>query len=545
MSGFRSGPVPGVNLPGSMSRRDLIKYSAALGVVAPLSRAALTPSAVAAAGGTVSVGINATPTTMDISKPDWVTWWGINYLYDTLLSTDDNENFVPLLAESYEASADGMTYTLKLRQGVKFHDGTDFNAQAVKFNYDRILNDKDNGWNATFAGDIDNVEVVDDSTVTFHLKKLDVFFPFAVLADWGAVQISPKAIQDYGADYAKHPTGTGPFTFKSFEADAQIEFTANPNYWGGAPILDGVITRIIPESSTRNIELDAGTLDVGFDMQVQDTKELEGSNVTFEKRFGPAVHMVALNVSTGPTADIAVRKAIALCVDRDSMINDVLYGVPEKSRSGVPKVSPYYSEEVPEIPYDPELAKKTLEDAGWVAGSDGMRAKGDQPLKVTLLSTDYANWNQMNQIIQEQMKAVGIDSDLQTLEWGAYLDKWRDTDEWHVSFHNQGGGFHTSNIADASVDPEAFWSINHLIRSKDPDLMKVSDQLIALNKQFNQELDPEKRKGISVQFQQLFQENQLTVWLYHQPWLFAINNRVKDYEIRYNAVLLNKASVSS
>jgi peptide/nickel transport system substrate-binding protein len=525
-----------------MSRRRLLAQGAALGLGVPVAYSLMQPGE-AAAAGTVSVGINATPTTMDLSKPDWVSWWGTNYLYDTLISTDDNETFIPLLAESWETAPDGLTWTLKLRQGVTFHDGEPFNAAAVKFNYDRILNDPDSGWNAPFSDDIASVDVVDDYTVTFNLKRNDVFFAFVCLADWGAIQISPKAIQEYGADYAKHPTGTGPFTFVSFEADAQVEYKANPGYWGGAPSLDGVLVRIIPEVSTRNIELQAGTLDIGFDLQVQDVRELEGSDVTIERSFGPAAHFVTMNVSTGPTAELAVRKAIALCLDRDTMLSQVLENIPEKSWSGVAKVSPYYSEDVPTIPYDPELAKQTLEEAGWVAGDGGMRSRNDEPLKVILLSTDYANWNQFNQIVQEQLRAVGIDSDLQTLEWGSYLDKWRDTDEWHVSFHNQGGGFHTTNIAYASVGPDDFWSINHIKRSTDPELMAVADKLRELQTAFNTTPDIETRRAQSIEFQTIFQENQLTAWLWHQPWLYAINPRVKDYQIRYNAVVLDKASV--
>ena len=187
-------------------------------------------------------------------------------------------------------------------------------------------------------------------------------------------------------------------------------------------------------------------------MQVQDTVELEGADLHFEKVFVPSAHFVTLNVSTGPTADIAVRKAIALGVDRDTILHEVLYDIDEKSWSGVAKVSPYYSEDVPTISYDPEQAKQILEEAGYTAGSDGMRSKDGTPLKVILLSADYTNWNQFNQIIQEQMKAIGIDSDLQTLEWGAYLDKWRDTDDWHVSFHNQLGGFQ------ANKSPMQLWT---------------------------------------------------------------------------------------
>jgi peptide/nickel transport system substrate-binding protein len=530
-------------LASRSSRRALLGQGAAIGMAVPTAHAVMRPGIAAAEGGVVTVGISATPTTMDLSKPDWVSWWGTNYLYDTLLSTDDNETFIPLLAESWETAPDGLEWTLHLRQGVTFHDGTPFNAAAVKFNYDRILNDKDNGWNTPFSEDIESVEVVDDATVKFHLKRNDVFFAFAVLADWGAIQVSPKAIEEYGADYAKHPSGTGPFLFQSFEADAQIDYTPNPNYWGGAPSIEGVRVRIIPEASTRNIELQAGTLDIAFDMQVQDVQELEGSDVVIEQRFGPQAHFIALNVSTGPTAELAVRKAIALATDRDAMLSQMLENIPEKSWSGVASVSPYYDQSVPTIEYNPDEAKRLLEEAGWVAGDDGMRSRGDSPLKVIILSTDYATWNQFNQIIQEQLRAVGIDSDLQTLEWGSYLDKWRDTDEWHVSFHNQGGGFHTTNIAYASVNPDDFWSINHLKRSTDPELMAVADRLRELAKEFNVTADPEVRKNLSVEYQRIFQENQLTVWLWHQPWLFAVNPRVKDYSIRYNAVLLEKATV--
>jgi peptide/nickel transport system substrate-binding protein len=543
MQSSQRGPLSQVLNPGGLSRRDLIKYSAALGLTVPAARSLTGPSGVSAAGGTVSVAISATPTSMDQSKPDWVGWWGTNYLYDSLLTIDANEALAPLLAETWEVSEDGMTWTVKLRQGVTFHDGTPFNADAVKFNYDRILADKDNGWNSVFTPDIESVEVVDDSTVKFNLKILDVFFGFAILADWGASQLSPKAVQELGADYDKSPVGTGPFTFKSFEADAQIEYAANPNYWGGAPTIDGITIRIIPEPSTRNIELEAGTLDIGCDMQVQDTKELEGTDIAFEKVFLPSAHFVTFNVFTGHTAELAVRKAIARCIDRDTILHEVLYDVDEKSWSGVAKVSPYYSEDVPTIPYDPAEAMRLLDEAGWAAGSDGMRSREGEPLKVVLLSTDYTNWNQFNQIIQEQMKAIGIDSDLQTLEWGAYLDKWRDTDEWEVSFHNQLGGFQANNIAYATVDPRGFWSINHLIRSKDPELMAVSDKLIELYDKFNQTPGLEERRAISIEFQTIFQDNQLTTWLWHQPNLFGIASRVKDYSIRYNTIMLDKASV--
>src|SRR5262249_39696538 len=177
------------------------------------------------------------------------------------------------------------------------------------------------------------------------------------------------------------PAGTGPFTMTSFVADAQIEYAANPKYWGGAPVLDGVKVRIIPESSTRNIELQAGTLDIGFGLEIQDVKELAGADIVIEKRFGPQAHFVALNVSTGPTAELAVRQAIALAVNRDQMLSELLDNIPEKSWSGVSKVSPYYDESVPTIPYDPDKAKQILDQAGWVAGSNGMRAPNGTPLK--------------------------------------------------------------------------------------------------------------------------------------------------------------------
>jgi peptide/nickel transport system substrate-binding protein len=537
-SRFPFGMVPGLH-----SRRDLIKYSAALGLATPAGAALLSPGSVAAEGGTISLAISATPTSMDISKPDWVGWWGVNYLYDTLLTIDENEALAPLLAETWEVSTDGLTYTVHLQQGVTFHDGTPFNADAVKFNYDRVLNDPDNGWNSVFTPDIAAVDVVDDSTVKFTLKIPDVFFGFTCLADWGAIQISPTAWNADPANYDKNPVGTGPFTFKSFQADAQIEYAANPNYWGGAPTIDGILIRIIPESSTRNIELEAGTLDIGCDMQVQDTVELADANLHFDKVFLPSAHFVTMNVSTGLTAELAVRKAIARCIDRDTILKEVLYDVDEKSWSGVAKASPYYSEDVPTIAYNPDEAKQLLDAAGWVAGGDGMRSRDGKPLKVILLSADYTNWNQFNQIIQQQMKTVGIDSDLQTLEWGAYLDKWRDTDDWEVSFHNQLGGFQANNIAYATVDPRGYWSINHLIRSKDPDLMAVSDKLIELYDKFNLEPTLDGRRALSIEFQTIFQENQLTAWLWHQPNLFAIANKVTDYSMRYNTVQLTKASV--
>ncbi|HEY7035377.1 MAG TPA: ABC transporter substrate-binding protein [Thermomicrobiales bacterium] len=526
----------------SLSRRTLLRTAVAAGTAAQMLGA---PGAVLAAqdqtgkpGGTAVQAVNANPLSWDVSSATWPTWEALIHLYDRILTFDESEQLQPGLATAWEVSEDGLTYTLHLRDGVTFHDGTPFNADAIKFNIQRNIDLPDSTWYATYEP-VDHVEVVDDLTAKIVLKEVRPNFAYEGFAQWGAAQVSPTAYQAQGADnYGNPPVGTGPFKFDSYEPGSEINYVRNDAYWGGAPLLDGVKIRVIPDPSVQKLEIEAKTVD-SILVDPKDVGELKDKGATIDQRISPGTSFISLNSSKPPTSELAVRKAIARAIDRDTIIKTVLFGYAEKSQAGVTSDSPFFNADVPSVEYDPDEAGKILDEAGWVMGDGDIRQKDGQPLTVNIFSTDFAGWSLYNQIIQEQLKAIGIDSKISSLEWNAYLDQWRQNQgDWNVTYHQQGSIMAATSPIQASWVPDSYWSITQIDDATDPDLVKVRDQLQALGDQFEVELDQEKRKEIAKQAQTIFQDNQLAVWLWHAATIHAILPRLKDYQLTHAGRIL-------
>lgn len=484
-------------------------------------------------GGVATITVLASPTAWDLTKSTWENWRAVQYLYDRVIVFDNNEELHPQLAESWEVSDDGLTVTLKLREDVKFHDGTPYNAEALKFNIQRHIDMPDSSYYATFMH-VDEVEIVDEFTAKIHLKTVRVNILFD-LSLWGALQVSPTAYADIDS-FNSHPVGTGPFKFKEYEPDSHIEYVRNEDYWDGPPPLDGVKVRIIPEANVQLLELEAKTVDAIHAVNPKDLEAVEKMGAVLESQISPGTQFFSINVSQGPTAELAVRKAIARGIDRDAIIEKVLFGTAEKARAGAPKSSPYYDESVPMVEYDPEEAAAILDEAGWTMGPNGIRERDGQPLFLNILSTDYGGYGLYNQIAQDQLKELGFDSEITTLEWGAYLDQWRQNQgEWHLTFHSQGSLLHSIAAMEASWDPENFWHIHQLRNSTDPELMEVAAKLKELFDTFNTSLSMEDRKAAAVEAQKLVQEWQLTVWLWHSLATIAVQPTLKDYAVTHHS----------
>ena len=523
-------------------RREFIRRSLGLGLALPFAGALVGPANVLAApnaqdtpksGGTITLAVASSPISWDLKSSNWDNNYAIqDNLYDPLFVLNEKEEPQPWLAESWTVSDDGLTYEFKLRQGVTFHDGTPLNAEAIKFTIEYYRADPAA---VAFYGftEIDQVTVVDDSTVQVHLSVPT----FPMIFRLGSLPaLSPTAIQAAGADYASKPVGTGPFKFKSFEPDSQIVYERNENYWHGVPPLDGLIVRIMPEAEVQVIELQAGTVDVVFLPPNKDVQGLEDQGLTITKTITPSIEFVSMNCAFGFTKELAVRKAIARAIDRDTIIAQTQYGLVEKSRAGNSTVSPYYTETVPKITYDPAAAAKLLDDAGWVLGDGDIRSKDGEQLKLIMVNTEYLDWGQLNLIIQDQLKKVGIACEIETLEYGAYLDRWRDTDTWNITYHDQGFPRHTDAAVPTATDPDHYWNVNHIDNSTDPELMAVADKMRELYKTFNGSLDAATRKDAAVQIQQIVYDNQLSFWLFHKIWVYVLQADVKDYRIESSIV---------
>lgn len=453
----------------------------------------------------------------------------ILHMYDPLLRLTPENEIEPWLAEHYEASPDGMVYTFHLRRGVKFHDGTSFNAEAVKFNFERHMDPAVNTRHHTYVSRyVDRVEAVDEHTVKIYLKELDVDFPLVITAH-GYHMISPTAVRTHGADFAQNPVGTGPFKFKSFEPDSHLEMVRNDEYWDGAPYLDGLRIRIIPEANVQILEAEAGNVDFAFSVQAKDVARLQSAGLVVVNRPVPTATFISMNLADGPTTELAVRRAIARAVDRDAIITSLLRGYGTMSRGGVPEGWPRHHTDVPMDPYDVAEAGRILDEAGWKLGADGIRYRDGQPLRVNVLSTQLEralSYGLMNQIIQESLTKIGIAAELRTLEWGAYLNEFR-AGTWHVTFHAHNFSSPRAMFG-AVIDPDGYWNVNQHGKATDPTLAQVADRIREIYRLQATTLDDQQRYGQWHEAQMLVQQHQLLSWLVHWEALYAIQPWVKD-----------------
>ncbi len=338
----------------------------------------------------------------------------------------------PGLAESWEVSEDGTEYTFKLREGVKFHDGTDFNADAALAELDRVIN-PDNPYYvynqegvhsfATFTwGLVTGTEKIDDYTIKITLSEPHAPFLASIAMVWSGM-MSPAAVEKYGFDVNYNPVGTGPFKFVEWVRNDHITLEANPDYWGGAPKVDKLIFRVVPESSVRLLKLEQGEVDILADVNPEDyTRIEENADLTLLRQPGLTVNGLTMPFEAEPFTDVRVRQALNYAVNKDEM-NEFLYkNAAITAATGMPPILMGYPKDLEPYPYDPEKARELLAEAGYPDGFD-----------FTLLC--YENPRGYNPVgikmavaIQEYLAEVGVNLKLETLEWGAFLATRRSAD---------------------------------------------------------------------------------------------------------------------
>jgi peptide/nickel transport system substrate-binding protein len=401
----------------------------ALAVVLALGLALLgtgTPQA-GPAGKTLVVGLVAEPTSMDPGQlTDINSMRVLSSVYDTLVRFKE-ESFTaePGLATSWTISPDGIVYTFALRRGVKFHDGTPFNAEAVKFTYDRLLDAKHPYANtgpfpfaSFYYGAIKQVMVVDANTVKFTLKK-----PFSPLINnltlnTGRI-VSPAAVKKYGKEFASHPVGTGPFKFVSWQKNVRIVLEANGGYWDGAPKLNRLIFRPLVEEQTRVTELLSGGVDFIVDVPPDNVEQVK-KDARFEYYVQPGPHIwwVTLNTQKKPFSDVRVRRAVNIAINKEAIAKDILKGTATAALGPIPPAITWaFTDQVTKYAYDAEKAKKLLTEAGYPNGFSAV-------FWIPESGSGMQSPKTMAQAIQADLQAVGIKVSIQTYEWGAYLNKY-------------------------------------------------------------------------------------------------------------------------
>jgi peptide/nickel transport system substrate-binding protein len=342
-------------------------------------------------------------------------------VYDGLVRYEDGTlEPEPALAESWEISDDGLTYTFRLREGVRFHDGSPFNAEAVKFNFDRML-DESHPFHDTgpfplafFFQAVDTVTAEDDTTVAFRLKE--PYAPFlSNLAYPTGLIVSPSAVAEHGQDYGRHPSGTGPFKLESWDSNTSVVVTRNEDYWDGAPPLEAVVYRPITDANTRVAEMLSGGIDLMVEVPPDSLARFrEDDAFRVHEQAGPHLWFLILNAGEGPFADKRVRQAVNYAIDKTALVEDVLQGTAEVAAGPTPPAFAWaYNESLEPYPYDPDRARELLAQAG---------AEGAElTFYVTEGGSGMLDPVAMGTAIQADLARVGLKVTIETYEWNTFL----------------------------------------------------------------------------------------------------------------------------
>lgn len=475
--------------------------------------------------GTLEVGLEAEPPELDPNLSSaYVDRQVMASIYDRLVDIDENGEIVPMLAESYEVSDDGLEYTFRLRQGIEFHDGEPFDAEAVKFNLERYQ-EKDSV-RSTEIEPVESVEAVDDSTVRVTLEE--PFAPFlAVLTDRAGIMVSPKAIEEGGGRVSKNPVGTGPYEFVERVRGDHITVKKNPDYWrDGRPKLDRIVYNGIDDENVQYQNLQSGELDLIDSIPFVNFKSLEeGGDYQVSSIPGLGYQGFYLNTRQPPFDSKALRQAVYRLVDRDAIAKAVLRNV-----GGTPANSPFsrasfaHSEESDSYPErDVAEAKRLLEEGGEPGG-----------FSFTYKTDPSPTSQQMGQVIQNNLKPAGIDVKLEQLEFGTLLEDSSSGDFEALHLGWSGRIDPDLNIYDFMVTNGDFNDSGY----SNPEV----DRLLGEARRVG---DEGRRKELYTRAMEILHEDVPYVYLYHSNTTtdFAMQSNVEGFQA-YPDGILRLANVS-
>lgn len=448
-------------------------------------------------------------------------------IYNGLIKYDKNLNIVGDLADSYNVSSDGQMITFHLRHGVRWHDGQPFTSQDVLYTYRVIIDPKTPTAYAEDFKQVQSIVAVDNYTIIVKYAA-----PFApALASWGT-SILPAHLLE-GKDItksalARNPVGTGPYRFNGWIAGQKIVLESNHDYFEGRPYIDRYIYRIIPDTSTMYMELKAGGVDQMSLTPVQYAKQTGTSDfkLRFNKfRYPSSGYLyMGYNLRHPLFIDKRVRQAITAAINKDELIQGVLFGMGQKSHGPIVPGRWAYNPNVKDIDYNPKHATALLSQAGWrEKNSDGVLVKNGKPFQFTIL-TNQGNQQRLlsAQIIQQRLRIVGIDVKIRIVEWATFLKEYIDK-----------GNFEVVMLAwNISQDPDMF-DIWHSSKTKPGELNFIgynNPEVDRLLVEGRSTFDLEKRKRAYFRIQDILADEQPYTFLYVPDALPVVSARVKGIE---------------
>lgn len=465
----------------------------------------------------------------------------IALIFNGLVKYDENLRLVGDLADTWEVLDEGKTIIFKLKKGVKWHDGEKFTAEDVKFTVDKLLDPKTLVYNRSDYELIDTVEIIDDYTIKVRYKK--VFAP--ALESFG-IGIIPKHIYEHedinNSRFNRHPIGTGPFKFVSWTPDEQIVLEAFDDYFDGRPYIDRYIYKVIPEDSMAFLALKRGELDIKslnpdqYKKQANTEEFLNRFNV-YRYAPGSSYTYIGYNLTKDKFKDKRVRQALTMAIDRQVIIDNILYGYGKIITGPYSSSSWAYDKSVKPFPYAPDKAKELLSEAGWNdTDGDGFLDKDGKMFEI-VLSTGNGNKTRKlaAKLIKQYWETIGIKVKLNFVEW-SYLMKMCDYMDFDAIIlgwglgrdPDQAGIWHSSEIPDMKRGKGGNNYMGYINKEVDR-LLEEGRTTFEFN----------KRREIYQKFFRIIHEDQPYTFLYERESIVAVNNRIHGIKIAPAGIFYN------
>lgn len=465
----------------------------------------------------------------------------MNQVFDGLVEFESGTTKVqPGLAESWEVSPDGLTYTFKLRKGVKFHANKDFkptrdfNADDVIFTFERQLK-ADHPYHKVSGGTyvffdsiglgniIESVKKLDDHTVQFKLKQPEspLLLDLAI-AGFGSVMSAEFADQMMKAGTPEKfdltPIGTGPFTFVDYQKDSKVRFKANADYWGGKPKIDDLIFSIVTDAGTRLAKLEKGECHVLPFPNLADVEKMrKNPDLVLLEQEGLNMGYLALNTQKKPFDDPKVRKALAMAINKQAIIDSVFQKHGTPATNPIPPILWGYNKEIKDYPYDPEQAKKLLAEAGFPNGFD-------VDLWYMPVPRPYnPNGKRVAELIQADWAAIGVKAKPVTYEWGEYIKRGQEGEHQAYMLGWQGDNGDPDNFLHTLFSCDA-------IKGKNNHAFWCNKEFDAAVLEAKKTADLNERTKLYEKAQTIFHEDLPAIPLAHSRAIRPVRKEVKGYK---------------
>lgn len=450
--------------------------------------------------------ISSDTTSLDPAEvKDTISYMVLFQMYDTLVREEPDGTMAPALAESWEWNADSTELTLKIREGVKFHNGETMTVDDVVYSINRAIA---SSFTSAVTSEFDRMEKVDDTHVKLVLKE-----PYVATLSclcFSNLGIVPQSAGDPGAGFSKAPIGTGPYKFVSWSEGEKIEFEANEDYWRGAPAIKKLTIKIHTDKNTAAIALEKGEVDVLYYPDTADRMNLMNlENVTWLEGEATTLFYLAFNCREGVFSDVKLRQAVCYALNRDDIISLGADGAGVATANTIPVCTEYYKD-FEGYQQNLEKAKELMKEAGYENG-----------LTITMKTNQSSTYAKPTQVIQSQLAEIGITVNIELMERAAYLDETQTACNYEATFY-----VITNNITDPDyIMTRRFHSKmegggNNFTLFKDENLDKLIDQARG-------EVDKAKRQDLYDQINQILYENAVIDPLFEGMTRIAFNSNLQ------------------